>query len=72
MQQLAERVKLTFKDLPFVFCGKTVSRSGSGAIHVNQTEASMSLESTELPKGASKSNPQELNPEQISELRRII
>eukprot|EP00971_Amphidinium_carterae_P145362 2880475-Amphidinium_carterae.1 len=72
MQKLAERVKLTFKDLPFVFCGKTVSRSGSGAIHVNQTEASLSLESTELPKGASRSNTQELNPEQISELRRII
>eukprot|EP00971_Amphidinium_carterae_P216636 4300500-Amphidinium_carterae.1 len=72
MKDLASRIRLTFKGLPLVFCGKTVSMSSSGAITVKQAEATRALEPANVPKNASKQLSEPLTPEEVTEMRRII
>ena len=72
MENLAEKVQLTYKDPPFVFCGKTVAQSEDGSIRVDQEAPVAALLPIELSTSRAKEVKESCVAEEVTELRRVI
>eukprot|EP00971_Amphidinium_carterae_P236921 4702386-Amphidinium_carterae.1 len=49
ISQLSEKILLTIKSCPFVYCGKRIQQFEDGTIEVDQNEAIASLELISIP-----------------------